>query len=136
MYTATITNKEFINGGIKVTVDFSDGVTTVTESCIPQDKDGFKYWVKSRLATFNGGQEVDSLYSLNEIVDVSEPVVEEPVLTQAEIDRNEWILDYRKWVKVKSTLIDTGILTGDEPQVLALKSQVQASFRPAYLSYI
>ena len=53
MWTATVKNKEEFNGAIKVTVDFSNGTKTVTETCIPQDKDGFTHWVKSRLATFN-----------------------------------------------------------------------------------
>lgn len=136
MYTATIKNKEIVNGAIKVTVDFSDGTTTVTETCIPQDKNGFTHWVKSRLATFNGAQEIDADYALDAAVDVSDPVVEPPAPTQAEIDRDAWLADYRRWVRVKTTLIDTGIFTGNETPAVNLKNKVTTGFKPDYLNYI
>lgn len=136
MFTATIKNKEFVNGVLKVTVDYSDGVTTVTESCIPQDFDGLKFWVKSRLATFNGGQEIDSTLSINDPIDPADSVVTPPVPTQAEIDRDTWISDYRKWVKVKTTLIDTGIFTGNEAPAVALKNKVTTNFLADYLNYL
>lgn len=136
MWTATIKNKEFINGALKITVDYSDGITNVTETCIPQDEDGFKFWVKSRLATFNGGQVIDNQYATNSIVDVNEPVVVPPVLTQAEIDANNWLDDYRRWVKIKTTLIDTGIITGNETQIATFKAKVQSTFKPTYINLI
>jgi hypothetical protein len=136
MYTATITNKEFINGALRVTVEFSDGVTTVTESCIPQDYDGLKFWVKSRLATFNSAKEIDTDLAINDPVDVADPTPVVPVLTQDEIDQNDWIQDYKRWVKVKTTLIDTGVLTGNETQVQALRTRVQNNFKATYINFI
>ena len=136
MYTATIKNKEFVNGALRVTVDFSDGVTTVTESCIPQDFNGLKFWVKSRLATFNGGQEIDTTFNVNDPIDPTDPVVTPPTPTAQEIARNEWLQNYRKWVKVKSTLIDTGVLTGNEAQLVTLKNKVTNDLLPAYLDFI
>jgi hypothetical protein len=136
MYTATITNKEFINGALRVTVEFSDGVTTVTESCIPQDYDGLKFWVKSRLATFNSAKEIDTDLAINDPVDVADPTPVVPVLTQDEIDQNDWLQDYKRWVKVKTTLIDTGVLTGNETQVQALRTRVQTNFKATYINFI
>lgn len=136
MYTAKIKSKEFINGALKVTVDYSNGVTTVTESCIPQDFDGLKFWVKSRLDTFNGGQEIDSTFNVDDPIDPTDPVVKPPAPTAGEIARNTWLADYRKWIKVKTTLIDTGIFTGNEAPAVALKNKVTNNFLADYLNYI
>lgn len=136
MYTATIKKKTIDNGVLRVEVEFSDGVDSVIESCIPQDLTGLKFWVKSRLATFNGAKDIDTTLSVNDPVDVSDPVVTPYVPTQAELDEQEWIADYRKWVKVKTTLIDTGVLTGNEAPVLALQNKVKTNFKASYLASI
>lgn len=136
MYTAKIVNKEYSGAALKISVEFSDGVTTLTESCIPQDEAGFKYWVKSRLATFNNGKTIDSTVAINDVVDVSEPVVTPPTPTAEEIARDEWFKNYIKWVKIKSTLIDTGVLTGNETKLVQLKAKVTSDFLPAYLDII
>lgn len=136
MYTAKINRKDYVAGVLRVFVDFTDGVTTISENCIPQNEDGLKFWIKSRLETFNSASTIESTYADGADVDVSDPVVTPPVLTQAEIDQQEWLKDYAKWVKVKTTLIDTGVLTGSETQVVALKNKVTTNFKPAYLASI
>lgn len=136
MYTAIIKSKEFTNGILKVTVEFTDGVTTLTETCIPQDFNGLKFWVKSRLATLNGGQEIDSTLAVNDTIDVTDPVVMPPTPTQEETERTEWLKDYAKWVRVKTTLIDTGVFTGNEAPAMALKAKVTTGFKTDYLNFI
>lgn len=136
MYTATIKKKELVNGALLVTVLFSDGVTDVTDSCVPQDLNGLKFWIKSRLATLNGAVDIDTTFAVDDVVDVKEPVVEEPVLTAQEIAKETWFKNYRKWIKVKTTLIDTGVLTGNETKVLALQNKVKTDFLPAYIDSI
>lgn len=133
MWTATLKNKEQVGGAIKVTVDYTDGVKTVTESCIPQDRNGFEQWVKSRLATFNGGGEIDSAYAVDEPVVFEEPVVVQP--TQAELDQREWSLNYYKLQQVQK-LIDLGVLTGTETPVTNLRTKVKNNFQVAYLDLL
>ena len=111
-------------------------MTTFTESCKPQDEDGLLYWIKSRLETFDAGEVIASTYADGADVDVSNPVVVPPVPTQAELDKVEWFKNYNKWVKVKTTLIDTGILVGNETKVTALKTKVQTDFTPVYLDLL
>jgi sulfur relay (sulfurtransferase) complex TusBCD TusD component (DsrE family) len=60
MYTATILNKELVNGGLQVTIQFSDGVTTVNESVKPADFDNLKAWVASRLSVLNASKDIDT----------------------------------------------------------------------------
>ena len=136
MYTATVIGKSLDGAAMKFTVEFTNGVTTVSESVIPQDEAGFKYWVKARLATFNSGAVLATTYVEGTTVDVTDVIVTPPTPTQAEVDQLQWMADYGKWIKIKTTLIDTGILTGNEVQVLALKSKVQTNFKPAYLASI
>lgn len=136
MYTAKIKSKEFVNGALKVTVDYSDGVKTVQETCIPQDEDGFKFWVKSRLATFNSAETINATYAEDSVVDVSDKEVEVIAPTAEVVARNTWLKLYYKWLKVKTTLIDTGILVGDETKVVQLKNKVKEDLLPEYLDYI
>ena len=134
MFTAKIQNKVTEGAQIRVFVEFTDGVTSVIESCIPQNEDGLKYWVKSRLDTFNSATTINSTYVVDQAIDVSEPVVVPPTPTAAELDEAAWLSDYRTWVK--TTLIDTGILTGSETQLVNLKTRVQTNFKAAYLAKI
>ncbi len=129
MWTATVKNKEFVNGAVKVAVDFSNGDKTVTESCIPQDKDGFTHWVKSRLATFNGGEQIDAEFAVNDLVETTTPTPVEP--TAEEIARSEWFMNYHKLQQVQK-LIDLAVLTGNETPVVDLRNKVKSTFQVMY----
>jgi hypothetical protein len=135
MFIAKVKSKEYQNGVLRITVTFTDGVTSVDEWCIAQDEDGFKFWVKSRLATFNSGPAIESKYLDGEVV-VIDDSVEPHVPTPEEIARDTWLKNYRKWIEVKTKLVDTGILTGSETKVTQLKAKVQSDFLPAYLDFI
>lgn len=136
MYTAKILNKDNVGGAIRVFVEFTDGTKTITDSCIPQNEEGFRFWVKSRLETFNAAPEIETKYADGTTVDVGDTVVTPPTPTVAEIARDEWLQNYYKWLKVKTTLIDTGVLTGNETKVLALQNKVKTNFLPAYIDLI
>lgn len=135
MFTAKIINKEYVNGALQVTVAFTDGVTTINESCIPQDLNGLKFWVKSRLDTFNSAKQIDSDFSVDDPIEPPTTPTP-PTLTPEEQAREAWLLDYTKWVRVKTTLIDTGIFTGSETPAVNLKNKVKNGFLPDYLNYI
>lgn len=134
MYTAKIHDKSFDAGVLRVQVEFTDGTTSLFESCIPQDEGGLKYWIKGRLDQLNFASTSDVKYAVGSTVDLSEtPVIQK---TQAEINRDNWVLLYQRWLRVKTGLIDTGILTGNEAKVVALKAKVQSDFLPAYVDII
>lgn len=136
MYTAKVIRKDLVPQGTRVFVDFTDGAATLSETCIPQNVVGLKYWIRSRLETLNSAPAIDVAFPDGTTADVEEAAVTSPTLTQAEIDANTWLTNYSKWIKVKSTLIDTGVLTGNETQVVALKTKVQTTFKPAYLNLV
>ena len=134
MYTAKIVNKETVPQGLKITVDFSDGTNTITEWSIPQDEDGFKYWVKSRLESLNSIITLNTGYAVNSTVDVSDPVP--PALTQAQIDEKTWFTDYARWIRIKTTLVDTGVVDINNAKVQALLSKVKTNLKPEYVDKI
>lgn len=134
MYTAKIHDKSFDAGVLRVQVEFTNGTESLFESCVPQDEGGLKYWIKGRLDQLNFATTSDVKYAVGSTVDLSEtPVVQK---TQAEINRDNWVLLYQRWLRVKTGLIDTGILTGNEAKVVALKAKVQSDFLPAYVDII
>jgi hypothetical protein len=129
MWTATIKEKGTNEQGTFVDVTFTDGVTTKTERCIPQDIVGFKHWVAGRLATFNCKTDLDAKYQINDEVKLAEPVVQP---TADELATRAWFADFRKMQEVDK-LIDIGVFTGTEAPIVTLKNKLKTNFKVGYL---
>ena len=136
MYTAKITQKiqDPSTRVWIVDVEFTNGIDTFIESIKPQDKLGFNHWLQSRLQSLNGLIELIEEDNLNQVIEVDTP--EEVVLTQVELDRNAWLEKYYKWVRVKTTLIDTGIITASNPKATALLNDIKSTLKAEYLDFI
>jgi hypothetical protein len=134
MFTHKIISKEFENGVLVLGVEFTDGVKVITEGVKPQDEAGFKFWLKSRLSSLNSLTELEKV-NINEAVDVSEPA---PVdtRTQDEKDRDIWITKYLKWVKIKATIIDTGIVPITNTKIANMLDDLKSTLLPEYIDYI
>lgn len=137
MYTATIQSKEKHINGIKINVTFTDDVTkeSFVESCIPSDLDGFKFWVKSRLDQLNAAPMLDNLFQKDDVIEVHEQPTE-VVLTPEEVAANVWIAKYRRYVRIKHELIDTGIILATQPKVAALLTDIKNTIKPEYIDLI
>ena len=135
MYTAKIRNKEEIEQGIKLTVEFDNGTKSFEEIVIPQDKVGFNHWVASRIKSLNTLEELKEEDNIDKVVDVVDLSTETDNLTQAEIAKQAWFEDYSKLIDVQK-LIDLGVLSGSEKKIVELREKVKADFRPAYLNLI
>lgn len=137
MYTSKINRTEETPRGLEIFVDmYKDGVLSHTEKVVPQDRAGFDFWLKDRLKTLNEGQALKDALLPGADVEPLEPVVETPVLTQAEIDRNTWLTKYRQWVRIKQTIVDTGIVPSTNPQLVAKVDDLKATLLPEYLDFI
>lgn len=130
MFTARIQNKTIEQGVLTINIIFSDGNISRTESCVPQNEDGFIFWVKGRLDTLNASSTLAQKYADGSVVSFSTPVVEEP--TQEETDRSNWIALQKKLDYIKSQLTDVV----KESEILALEAQVKADFKTEYLDFI
>jgi hypothetical protein len=133
-FTAKFISKHLVNGQPKVVVEFSDGVTSVEEWCIPSNIEGFNAWVKSRLEVFNSDSALDSTLTVGAPIDTSTPVVTPHTQTQAELDEISWRERLAKLKWVKENLIDTGILTGSEAQVVTLRNGLKTDFKASYIA--
>lgn len=130
MYTAKLlgdsSNKELRRR--IVTVEFSNGTHVFQKDfqfSLTETVEVMKRTVKQYLDELN-----TPIDSITDLTPAPEPTPETP--TQAELDRQAWEADFAKLEKVKR-LIDCGVLTGNETQVVTLRNKVKADFKPVYL---
>lgn len=137
MYTAKILRKEVENGITKVFVTFTDGVNTQTEWCIPQDRQGFNFWVKSRLSVFNTGQELQAELVDGDDINVSDVIIPP---TQAELDKQKWFAKYNELEqleKIGSKNFLTGArLTFYNNKLSDTKNYLDVNAKVEYLDFI
>jgi len=79
-YTAKIVGKNDEQGTTLFTVEFTKGEKTVTETCIPQNRQGFDHWKNSRLEAMNSDfsdLNVGDVLTASEAVALDEPTPEE-----------------------------------------------------------
>jgi hypothetical protein len=133
MWSTEITSINNVNGNIVVMVNFiKDGVVVLSEkfdSINRADTSWLKNAVNQRLLSLKMAD--SQLADLSIGAFSSESVAP----TQDEIDQNAWLSKYLQWLQVKKA-VDAGILTGSEPQVLALLNTVKTDFRAAYLNLL
>jgi hypothetical protein len=136
MYTAKVISKEYVGAALRLTVEFTNGVKTVSETCIPQNEEGLNSWIKSRLETFNSGSEIDTKLKVNDAVDgVPDVIVPDP-LPQEVIDRNTWFEKVNRLSRIKTHLIDNGVIVGAEKEYIDLVNDVKATYLPEYLNFV
>lgn len=129
MWRAIVKSKGVDVRGTYVDVDFTDGVTTVSERCNPQNIEGLKHWVRGRLSTFNVESELNANYGIGTEIP---PVDEQPAKSTEEIAREVWFNDFRKMERVQK-LIDLGIILATNTKVVALKDKLKAGLKPEYI---
>lgn len=127
MYTAKLKNRLIEGGRIRWVVEFTNGSDTFSESFKVSKYADLQRQVTSRLVDLNF---VDT-FTIDGVIDVvATPSV---VQTPEQVAEEKWLKQYYKWLKIKTTLIDTGILTGNETKVASLKAKVQSDYLPAYI---
>lgn len=130
-WTATITGKTFSNGKLTLNIELTNGTDTVNKTIENvQNIAHLKTSIKQLIDTQT------SLESLAGAISTGLFDSTPDTLTQAEIERNDWLKDYARWIKIKKNLVDTGILTGSETQLTTLLTSLQTNFKPAYLNFI
>jgi uncharacterized protein YneR len=129
MYTATLLGNTVDKQARRriVTIKFDDGVSEFTKDfsfAVETEVEVMKRTVKQYLDELN--------FVIEEITDLDyvEPTPETP--TQDELDKQAWEADFARLEKVKR-LIDCGVLTGTETQIVTLRNKVKADFKPTYL---
>ena len=141
MWTAKLNRKEENSGATKFFVDFTNGDKTHTEWCVPQDEQGFKHWVKSRLQTFEASEALKAQLTEGDEIDLSEPEPETPELTAEEAERNTWLEQWRVYSnanRAMKELADAGIeaTTEEVTRFETLKKWVADNRKPEYSQFM
>jgi hypothetical protein len=126
MWTAKIQNKALENEQMVLTVLFTDGEKTLTETCKPQDEVGFQYWIDARLKSLNGSEVFKTAYEIGETVEVKTPQV--PVATVQDV----WMSKFYRLQQVQK-LVDLGIVPNDNPKVVALRNDLRTTLKLEYI---
>lgn len=139
-WTATATAPVMAGADVSVTVTYTNGTNrgarTFTETINASSPALIKQTVINRLAQLHAATDALTTLQAGPVDTTVTPPPDPPQPTQAELDRAAWLKNYYLWIKVKTTLIDTGILTGSETAIAALKTSVQTGFKAAYINYI
>lgn len=131
MFTASIIGKEIqVDGRTKVEVSFTDGVKTFSKFVIPQDKDGLEGFILGELKQLNIA-DADIPIGVFTPPTPTPPVVDTE--TQARID---WFTKVGKLSRVRTLLLDTKVLLGDEAEITNLVNEVKQDYKKEYLDFI
>lgn len=132
MFTHKIISKEFENGVLVLGVEFTDGVTVITEAVKPQDEGGLKHWLRERLASLNSLAELEKV-EINATIDPTEvPPVDKR--TQAEKDEAQWFRQISKLRAFQELKALGGMPPGWQADLDALALKVQTDAKKAYLN--
>lgn len=129
MYIAKLKNRVEEVGGIRWVVEFSGGAETFVEQFKVAKYSELQPRVARRLAELNF---VDT-FTIDGVIDPTLPA--EVTQTQAEIDRNQWLMDWRK-LETANKLVQAGVISGTLPAYVTFKNKVIADFKVGYINYL
>lgn len=109
MFTHKIISKEFENGVLVLGVEFTDGIKVITEAVKPQDVAGLKHWIKSRLASLNSLNQLQTIV-VGQSIDLSDTDI---VLTPEEIKQREYETSKFELIRLKEE-VELGLATQAE----------------------
>lgn len=139
MYTATLQKAEVVKGEGKVNtiVEITDGVTTFTKSFVVglREPNVLAKVAQQAKHFIEGLENADAAVAAVPLGVLDLASVPTTIATQAELDRNAWIINYNRLLAA-SKMVELGIFTDTQPQYVALKNKVAADFKPAYLNFI
>ena len=129
MYIAKLKNRVEEVGGIRWVVEFSGGPETFVEQFKVAKYSELQPRVARRLAELNF---VDT-FTIDGVIDPTLPA--EVTQTQAEIDRNQWLMDWRK-LEIANKLVQAGVIADTLPAYVTFKNKVIADFKVGYINYL
>lgn len=128
MYTAKLKNRLIEGGKIRWVVEFTNGTDLFTESFNVNRYVDLQARTAERLAELNY---VDT-FVIDGTIDPTILVVTQ---TQAEIDRNTWLNDWRI-LKVADDLVSHGVILNTLAAYVAHKAKVTANFKVGYIAFL
>lgn len=128
------------NGGATCVVAFTNSTSgevidrTFPASGLTIDADWLKQQCAVTIQQFDAAYNFANAQTKGSPIDLTGFVWPLPVVppTQAELDRDVWFAKAAR-LKNAKTLIDLGVLTGAEPQYIALRDNVKNTLKPEYI---
>ncbi len=136
MWTGKTIDKKFVRGDTQIIVEYTNGVDTFQETVAVASISNLNQTLVNRINGLNSGEQAITDLVLGTVDITPTPVVTPTPPTQAQIDQQQWLKDYQLWIKVKSTLVDTGIVPITQTQVAALKTKVISNLKAEYINLI
>ena len=138
MYTATLTSKrELEDGRLEVTVSYSDGVDTQTETFIPQDKAGYIYRTQQIAESLTTAKLLKTEDNIGKVIEIK-PV--EDTRTADEKAQALWLETYyrlEQLEKLNAKAFLTGSrLTALTNKIATAKTFLDANIKVEYLDVI
>ena len=138
MYIATLTAKNQLpDGRLEVTVSYSDGEDTQTETFIPQDKAGYVYRTRQVAESLTTAKELRLENNVGQVIVIPAPT---DTRTAAEKAQATWLETYYRLEKLE-LLATKAFLTG--PRLTALTNKIataktflDANIKAEYLDVI
>lgn len=133
-WTANLKGKRQEASGVYLTVEFSDGTRGISKEILVNGStlNDVKKIIKSEVdKQIKNELLLDSLPLDTKIPSPDAEIIPGPnpiILTQEELDKQQADTNYFKWLQVRGA-IDAGILTGTEPDVVALKELVISEYK-------
>jgi hypothetical protein len=118
------------NGTLDVQVRFVSGEKEALKSFQARTLTDLKAMVRRYAEELAEKEALETSLLVGEIDTTPNAVVP---LTQAEIDFQAWLEKYRRWVQVKTTLIDTGVIASNNAKAVALLNEVKAGLKVEYV---
>ena len=136
MFTAKIIRKsiDHVAKALFVDIEYTDGIITTAEQLrfgFDVSLDDIKKTIKRQTNLLDGAQAKSDSIILGAL-DLS-GVVLLPAMAASEQARSDWFRNFNRLQSVHR-LIELQILTGNEPQVAALRLATQTDFRAAYIA--
>lgn len=139
MYTATLQRAEVVKGEGKVNtiVEISDGTTTFTKTFTIglREPDVLAKVAQQAKHFIEGLENADAAVAAVPLGVLDLASVPTTIATQAELDRNAWMVSYNRLLSAKK-LVDLGVIADTLPAYVALKNKVATDFKPAYVNFI
>lgn len=126
MWNYSITDKKLENGNTKVTINYTDGVTTFSKTYSPPSLEALKDTIRAELTALEERQSFISALPSNGTIDLT---ATPPVKEKA--DREAYFSLLSKRVNVNRD-IELGLITAQDPLIVQLQADLEAAYKPEY----
>lgn len=138
-WTAKIAEKKLTDRGLlEVSVDYTNGTLVIRKDIQvsnAQDQKWLKGQIKAQVKILEALTAYEQEVTVGDVDLTPDPIIPPPTPTQAELNRAKWAEDYNKLQKLE-TLLTKKLIKSNDAELLALRTSVEADFKPEYADIV